>query len=295
MRRIPWWCLPLVLAACARGVDHERMGDRRYAEQSWADALAEYRLAARQHRPTLELRAKIGAAALHAGELVGAAAAYRDLGAADASAADEAAEGLLRTARAAITGRDVAALAAALAALRVLAPSRLPELGDAVMLGLGERRPQDPALLLVASASTGGTTADSLAMLWAEANAHAGRCDRAMPAYRSLIRRGTAPTLARIVKGGLAGCEVAVGREALAEGRLVDAEAAFRAAVVLGVPDSTMRIAWVLIGDTRWADGDTALALEAYRKALVGADDDSPIAQRAREQLQRLLGNPTTP
>ena len=54
----------LVAAGCANRRDHERLGDRRYAEHAWVDAVAEYRLAARQHRPSLELRGKLGAATM---------------------------------------------------------------------------------------------------------------------------------------------------------------------------------------------------------------------------------------
>jgi hypothetical protein len=32
----------LAIAGCAQGPDHERLGDRRYAEHSFLDALAEY-------------------------------------------------------------------------------------------------------------------------------------------------------------------------------------------------------------------------------------------------------------
>ena len=51
-----------------------------------------------------------------------------------------------------------------------------------------------------------------------------------------------------------------------------------------------MRVAWLLIGDARWAGGDTAVALEAYRKAMAGGDRDDPIVQRAEAQMQKLLG-----
>ena len=65
----------LAVAACTQGPDHERLGDRRYAERSFTDALAEYRLALRQPFPSPELRAKFAAAALHVGAAGGSLAA----------------------------------------------------------------------------------------------------------------------------------------------------------------------------------------------------------------------------
>jgi tetratricopeptide (TPR) repeat protein len=276
---------------CSRGTDHERLGDRRYAEQSWVDALAEYRLAARQHRPTSALRAKTGAAALHAGELDEAAAAYADLGL-DRARSSEASDGLVRTARSAIAARDVAALRLALGGLRRLAPTRLAELGPGLALGaLDPRGAPQPDLLLAAGAAASGSLADSLIGVWADATSRIGRCDLAARAFDALIRRSSEPAVTRVAKSGLAGCRVDAGRAALASGQLDVAEGQFRAAITIGVPDSIMRLAWVLLGDTKWAGGDTAVAIESYRKAITGADDDNPIAQRAREQLQRLTGN----
>ena len=69
----------LVLAGCAgAAADHEKLGDRDYAERHFGDALVEYGLAIKQGA-TPRLRAKAGAAALHAGDLVAAAEQYRQL------------------------------------------------------------------------------------------------------------------------------------------------------------------------------------------------------------------------
>lgn len=285
----------MLLVGCSSRADHERLGDRRYAEHAWIDAVAEYRLAARQHQPSLELRAKLGAAALHAGVLADAAAAYAELGHADPTASAAAAEGLLRTARAAIGARDIATLRVALAELLKLAPGRLPELGGEIAIGLEERHGKDaPELILAAAAGSAGALADSLMAIWADAVARAGHCDVAARAFDALVQRESTTGVARAARGGLAGCRVDAGRAALAAGQLDVAEEQFRGAVALGIPDSVVRLAWVLIGDTRWANGDTVVAIESYRKATFGADDDNPIAQRAREQLRKLTGNPDT-
>ena len=282
-----------VLSACTVRTDHERLGDRRYAEGAWVDALAEYRLAARQRRASLELRTKLGAAALRAGALTEAVTAWKQLAANDASAAGEAVDGLVRTARAAAAARDVQALRQAAEALVALAPQRLGEaLGPSLVAALeaeGVALPDD--LLLVAAAQT-PAAADSLVSVWAENSARAGRCPEAAAAWAGLLRRGRGAALERRAHAGMAACRLDEGRDLLASGKLEEAELALREATLAGTPDSLVRLAWVLIGDARWAAGDSTLAADAYRKATEGGAEDDPVVQRALAQLQRLAGNP---
>jgi len=178
----------------------------------------------------------------------------------------------------------------------VVMPARIAELaGDLLSVIDDARAPGDADLVLAAAATSHGVRADSLVAVWADVSARTGHCDAAARAYEAVSRRAASASLARAARGGLAGCRVESGRAALAAGQLAEAESAFRAAIAIGVPDSTVRVAWLLIGDARWASGDTAVASESYRKAMVGLDADHPVAQRAREQLERLSGNPATP
>ena len=282
-------CACASLSACGGRTEHEKLGDRRYAERAWSDALAEYRLAARQRRPSLELRSKRAAAALRAGALAEAVTAYRELAEAEPSARTEAAEGLARVARAAIELRDVAATRGALEALLELSPSRLGGLGPGVALALDPER-GDTALLLAAAAAQPGPALDSLVGRWAELVAREGRCDEAARAWEGVLRRAPGAAVQLQARSGLANCRVDAGRLALSAGQLEDAEALLREAVLLGVSDSTIRLAWVLIGDVRWANGDTLTAVDAYRRASAGGDVENPIVARALEQLKKLEG-----
>jgi tetratricopeptide (TPR) repeat protein len=280
-------------ASCRTAADHERLGDRRYAEGAYLDALAEYRLAMRRRDPSLELRGKLALAALHAGALAEAAQAWREMAASDPSAAVEAADGLDRVARLADVARDIVALRTAVKGLRELAPGRLALLGAGLGPGLGTV--EDPDLVL-AAAGQRGRAADSLLAVWADLMARAGQCDLAARAWEGLLRRAAPAALQRTSRSGLAGCAVEAGRAALGDGRLAAAESSFQAAVAIGIPDSVVRTAWLLIGDARWAGGDTTGAIEAYGKAIAGGHEDSPIVQRAQEQLRRLLGeSPPSP
>lgn len=290
--------VPLLLgAACAPVADHARLGDRRYAERAFVDALAEYRLAMRQRAPDAELRAKFAEAALQAGALGEAVTAYHDLARAEPGAAEEAADGLARAARLAIGARDLSALSDALLALRDVAPQR-PVGFLAVALGAGTayaRRPEAMAVLLEAAAAASTPAgADSFLVAYGDLNAHMGRCDAATRTYQAvLLRSRQMPPLVEAARGGLAGCAVDDGRASLSAGALQDAEARFRKAISIGQPDSVVRMAWLLVGDTRWAEGDTSTAQDAYRRAMSGAPDGDPIASRANDQLNRLLGKGT--
>ncbi len=290
-------CAALAAAACTPVADHARLGDRRYAEHAFGDALAEYRLAMRQSAPGAELRAKFAAAALQAGSLGEAVTAYHDLAHAEAGAVDEAADGLMRAARLAIGAHDMAALSDALIALRDVAPQR-PVGSFAVALGSSTayaRRPEAMDVLLeAAAASSAGPVADSFLIAYADLNAHMGRCDAATRGYEAVLRRSRGvPPLVEAARGGLAGCAVEDGKASLSAGALQDAETRFRKAVSIGEPDSVVRLAWLLIGDARWAGGDTATASDAYRRAMSGAPDGDPIAARANDQLNRLMGKGT--
>jgi tetratricopeptide (TPR) repeat protein len=284
----------LVLAAgCAQGPDHERLGDRRYADRSFTDALAEYRIALRQRAPSAELRAKFAAAALHVGALQEAVRAYRELAKAEPASGEEAAEGLMHAAALAIDARDLAALGQAVAGLREVQPDRT--LGAlAAALGASFEPGGRPAaaldLLLQAAAVSRPVAADSLLLLYGDVNVQLTRFDAAQRAYESVLRRASAPVLARAARNGLATCAVERGRDALGAGLLDDATEWFRTAIGYGEPDSIVRIAWLLTGDARWAAGDTTDAVEAYRRAAAGGGENDATAARANEQLRKLLG-----
>jgi tetratricopeptide (TPR) repeat protein len=293
VRRARWGGLLLLLTACSPGPDHERLGDRRYAEHAYADAMAEYGLAMHQHRADAELRTKYAEAALQAGALGEAVEAYRELAHEEPALLDEAADGLARAARLAIGARDMSALADAVTTLRDIAPQR-PVGALAVALGPSSnvlaRRPQAAEVLLeAAAAAAAAATADSFLVAYADLNARLGRCDVARPVYEGVARRNPVPPLAVAARNGLAGCAVEEGKVLLSAGALRDAEARFRGAIAIGEPDSVVRVAWLLVGDARWADGDTLVALDAYRRAISGAAEGDPVAARAKLQLQRLL------
>jgi tetratricopeptide (TPR) repeat protein len=118
MRRAGITLLLLVVSCTRSAANHEELGDRAYAAGAYVDALAEYDLARKANASSASVLAKVGAAAMHAEDYELAADAYRTLAKRDRSRADEAADGLDRVARAALTANDRTALASALTGLR---------------------------------------------------------------------------------------------------------------------------------------------------------------------------------
>jgi hypothetical protein len=116
----------LILCGCpTAAADHERLGDRAYREERFADAVSEFR-AAQKSGMRDRVWAKLGAAALRDRSLAVAIEAYSALAAADPSRAAEAAAGLERVAHLAERGggADQVHLAGAVRALRIVAPGR---------------------------------------------------------------------------------------------------------------------------------------------------------------------------
>ncbi|MGH7518932.1 MAG: hypothetical protein ACREOC_15955, partial [Gemmatimonadales bacterium] len=107
---LPALTLALALvAAGGGGGGPELAGDRAYGAARYAEALVAYRQAADDNAPG-RVWAKVGAAALHAGELRVSADAWRRLAADDPTRVDEAADGLEAVAREADRRGDAAAL-----------------------------------------------------------------------------------------------------------------------------------------------------------------------------------------
>ncbi len=219
--------------------------------------------------------------------------AYRELAKAEPASAEEAAEGLLRAANLAIDARDLAALGQAVAGLRDAQPDRplgRPAAARGASFDPGGRPADALDLLLQAAAVSRPAAADSLLVQYGDVNLQLTQVATAQRTYESVLRRGPAPPVARAARAGLARCAVERGRDALGAGLLDDALEWFRTAIGYGEPDSLVRVAWLLTGDARWAAGDSADAVDAYRRAAAGADDGDATAARANEQLQKLLG-----
>jgi tetratricopeptide (TPR) repeat protein len=289
----------LLLIACAgAAADHEMLGDRAYAARHFTDALVEYRLALKQGA-TGRLRAKAGAAALHAGDFVAAADEYGQLGVeGKGPRATEAADGLERVARAAVAADDRLGLAAALNNLRKVAPGRaLGSLAFQLAQSLGSEPHGAEALNVLPSAAAGAPDAgrqDSLMFVYASTLSRAGRCDQAMPIFEAVARRQREPSVVQPAARSLDRCALMLGRQALDAGQPEQAEEWFReAASGADEKDPVARAAYIGLGDVLFARGALAEAAEAYQRALTGAEPGDSLGQVAAQKLN-LVANAGT-
>lgn len=285
--------LLLLVVSCTRSAsNHEELGDRAYAASAYVDALAEYELARKANASSASLLAKVGASAMHAEDYELAADAYRTLAKRDRSRADEAADGLDRVARAALTANDRTALASALTGLREVAPRR--PLGRYVVLAALDAvergdTAEAAALLPVAAASAvDAARADSLLYLYGMTLVRLRDCSTAVRVFEGVIRRQRAASVVESAREGLGLCALVAGQMALENGRPGDAEDWFRRATAPGASQDVVRAAFLGLGDVRLAQGDIAGAMDSYQQALAGGTPGDSISQRAQEKLNKL-------
>lgn len=291
MRRALWPAV-LLAAACSSAGGPELVGDRAYGAGRYAEAMARYREAARR-RADGRLWAKIGAAALHLGDLKAAAEAYRQLAAEDPSRADEAADGLETVARGAERRDDPAALHDAVVALRAIAPERSVARYALALVRRSAVPPEDALTILPAAMAAAPDPAamDSLLAAYGAALQRSGGCDRAAPAYRAALRRSRSPAVRAAAAPGLAACALSLGLGALGQGRADEAAAWFRQAVSVDSTSWIGRRALIGLGDARVGQGDVIGAAIAFQSAVVEGQTPDSITRLAEDRL-RALGAP---
>ena len=287
------WVLLLLLWSCTRSAaNHEELGDRAYAAGAYVDALAEYQLGRKADAGNATLLAKLAAAAIHAEDYELAADAYRTLAKRDHSRSDEAADGLERVARAALTANDRTALASALTGLREAAPRR--PLGRYVVLAAldavdrGDTAEAAALLPVAAAAAVDAARSDSLLFLYGRTLVRVRDCTTAVRVFEGVIRRQRAAAVVESAREGLGLCALVEGQVALEKGRPGDAEGWFRRATAPGASPDVVRAAFLGLGDVRLAQGDIAGAMESYQQALTGGAPGDTIAQRAQDKLNAL-------
>lgn len=285
-------CLASVAACTGGGSDVERQGDGRYREGRFDLAIADYR-AALASAGRAEVWAKLGAAALAAGDAAAAVDAYEQLGLAEPGRVAEATRGLERALRAlARDGDSLETAAAAVSALRRLSPDR--PLGR-IAATAAARGPGSAAPELLPAAVAGalaGADVDRLLLRAADALQASASCEPAVRIYRTLLRRAEDPGERTAAMAGIGGCALWLGQDALASDRVADAERWFDAA---SRADSTgpvglrARIGW---GDARLRQGDVLGAVMVWQavRSLPGAPDS--VVALAEERLQSLAGAP---
>jgi len=289
--RLRWVMLGLSLLACTGpAADHERLGDAAYGRTDVLTALEEYR-AAVSAAPTARLYAKLGAAALRAGEPRDAADAFRRLALDDPSRSDEAATGLELVARAAEKAGDTTALQAAVIGLREVAPTRLAGRYTIGLIQSGKLGTQEAVAIGPAALAAAGdaSTVDSILVLYGEAVRATTACDDAARAFQTALRRGGGGGLRIRAAQGFAACANQLGQEALTVEHPDVAARWFGRAVSYDSTSEAGRRALVGLGDARVAQGDILGAAIAYQDAVTPDGKDS-VTVLAEQRLGALSG-----
>lgn len=292
MKRLAAALLAVTLACTRSAADHEELGDRAYAAGAYRDALAEYQLGLKAHPGSADLHARAAAAALHTEDYALSAAEYRALAKEDRSRVEEAADGLERVVRAALTGNARSAVALALEGLREIVPSRpLGRYARIAALDAADQGDVGEALALLptaVAAAPDGRSADSLLFVYGMMAVRARDCGTAVPVFEGVLRRQREPAITDGAREGLGLCALVEGQRALERGQPADAEGWFRRATAPGAPVDVARAAFLGLGDVRLAQGDIAGALESYQQAMTGGTPGDTITLRAQEKINAL-------
>lgn len=288
----PVWAVVL-LGCTGVAADHETVGDRAYAEGRYREALVEYRLALVQSAPDPDVRAKAAVAALEVSDFAAAAREYGALAAeGGAERVEEAADGLVRVARAALSAGDQDGVAAALNGLQEVAPGRAAgQLVHRFVRATGRVPSSAEGLALLRYAAAGAPDArsqDSLMFAYARLLSRLGRCEDAMPVYESLVRRRREPAVMPESREGAALCALKLGRQALDGGQPTVAEEWFRRAVQGEEETPAVRAAYIGLGDVQFARGDYLSAADAYERARAGLAFTDSLYTVATERLNML-------
>jgi tetratricopeptide (TPR) repeat protein len=290
------WVLSLVLLAGCAGsaADHERLGDTAYDQGDFAAALSEYREATRA-QTNGRAWAKLGAAALKAGDFREAADAYSKLAAVDQTRAIEAARGLEQVARGADRAGAAPALAEAVEALRRLAPGRVSSQYTITLVRSGQLQPAEAAGIgPLALASAGDAAAvDQMLVQYGVALQSTTACAEAADAFLAALRRSRDQALRSRAIEGLGSCGIQLGQEALTLERPEVAYQWFSRVVAVDSNSERGRRALVGLGDARIEQGDLLGAAIAYQDAMRPGASDSIVAI-ANERLGRLGAHAAT-
>jgi tetratricopeptide (TPR) repeat protein len=277
--------------ACGGIPSHERLGDQAYADNRYGDALGEY-LAAAKARSTASLWAKVGAAALHAGELRQSLEAYLKLAENDPTRSDEAAEGLEGVARAAEGQHNEDVLREVMTGLHVVAPGRGAGRYALALVQQTDADTADLVALLPAAlaAASDPSQVDSLLTRYGQVLEATAGCGQALLQFRAVLRRSRDSSTRAPARQGAADCAYTLGQAADSAGRTQEAALWYAEAARVDSTTPTGRAALLRYGLSRLAQGDTIAAAMAFQAVAAGGTADSA-GQAATERLGG-LGSP---
>jgi len=283
----------MVAGCVGAAANHETVADEAYGEGRYADALVEYRLALAANAPDPGLRAKAASAALNSGDYGAAVEEFVALASEGGdSKVGQAADGLVRVVNAAIDRGDQLSLAVALDGLQSIAPGRaLGSFAQQVAASLGDvsRTPEALSVLMFAAATAPDARGQDSAMFaYGTLLRRLGRCEEAVPVLESLVRRQRDRGVTAGARRGLVACALRLGRTALDGGQPTVAERWYEIAATRGGNTPEGRMAYLGLGDVRFALDDIMGAIEAYEQARAGLAPGDSLYAIVGERLNRI-------
>jgi tetratricopeptide (TPR) repeat protein len=280
--------LAVALAGCGGSADHERLGDRAYGEARYDDAVAQY-LEAVRGRPDAVRYAKLGAAALHAGQLRQSVEAYVRMAGDDPTRRAEAAEGLDAVARAAERDGNADVLQEVVTGLRAVDPDRSTGHYALALVHRPDADTADLVALLPTALAAAATpeTVDSLLLLYGRALQATAGCGQALLQYRAVLRRSRDSVTRAPAREGAADCAYILGQRADSVGRQQEAALWFAESARVDSTTPTGRRALLRYGAARLGQGDTLAAALAFQTVVSGGRTDS-MGVAAANQLTAL-------
>ena len=278
----------VMVAACGQGQGQERDADDLYLQGQFAAALPVYQELA-EARDNGRLWGKTAAAALHAGALDSAAAAFLALAEADPTRRAEAGDGLAEVARAAERSGRMGTLAVAMAGLARVAPERPVANYAYALVRRGTLKPASLArmLPLAMAGAPDASTFDSLLLQYGALMADHDCADAAY-AYRAVVRRSVHAGMRDSAGTGYATCALRLGLAALDSNRIIEADRWFGRASRADANGWTGRRALLGLGDARLKQGDPIAAAIAWQRTITTGTPADTLSRLARARLATL-------
>ncbi|HEX6559489.1 MAG TPA: tetratricopeptide repeat protein [Longimicrobiales bacterium] len=283
------------LGACRSSEDALLRGDRYWADSNYVAALAEYRLAARQHEdPAVE--ARVAHAYALTGQLDRARRTYDELLKTESSYADQAIFDYVSLANSNLERGDRYGAARAAEAALLLRPGlALPEMALTLARHYATIGDSDRALQFYhrALATADHRTRGALLYEIASINERSGHCIEALPYFRSFSEESSSQDSVTEARWRMGTCGLERGRAALAAGKPESALELLQVTLDLGAPQNLLDEAWFHRGEALTALGRLDEAQVAYERVLeLTPAGRSQLATRASRRLDEIRARP---
>jgi tetratricopeptide (TPR) repeat protein len=287
--------LALGLSACRSSEDAMQRGDRYWADSNYVAALAEYRLAARQHGRN-DAQERVAHAYIMTGQLDRARHAYDVLLKTDPAQTDQAVFDYVWLARSSLQRGDrYAAARAAEAALDLRPGLSMPDMALTLARHYATIGDAERALPFYHRALSTVEDSARAPLLYeiAALSERSGACVDAMPYFREFSETSSSQDSITEARWHMGTCGLESGRQALEGGKPEEALNLLQVTIDMGVPQNLLDQAWFERGEALMALGKRDEAQTAYERVLeLTPAGRTPLSERASRRLGEIRSTP---